>query len=1042
MPFSVITGFVLLGTAAAQVIIGKRRRSDQKRRAEREREASRGQEVNISGSASSISVHYGYTITEGIRVFVDTSRGFTFAPDSNNIIFPATRGLHLQSRDDEGNYRRIEATKNEYLLTQTVLGAGTIHDVRDINVDDNPIDFSEYLDTITIEITRLSDPPAANVTADSFTTLRTMTDVFTNTSYATSVFKLNREAPQFSGVPNTVFFIHGNRIRTIASDLSEMITFSNNAVWVLLDYLTNDVYGYGLLDSQIDLQSFIRAAAIANEVVETSIFLGGKVYNDMVTRPIRRYEFNGSLSTDNSHAANIEKILTVMPGSYFFRGIDGLYKITLAPSTGMIEDYSVMSFNEDSLVSDIAITYPDSDVKLNSFVTRYLNAEIEFAQDSLTIVDNLNNGQVYLDDDEMRRLEGNELVDGINNRYAAYNFGHQRIKESRLKSYEFEINAQGLLLEPGDVIRIQDDLSDIDEYVIIDTIRGTAQFTFSIIAIEASVDTYAWLSPASIVVRPSIPFDFTVGIPINLRAAYNMEEGFVDITWSPSPDETASVYGYIVEFKLGTEDTYTTLSTVFSTSYRYEVAIPNEYDYRVYALTNDGRRSEPSTPVTLLATEFTVTTPNINSVVSEEYTPFGELNVKTRLIVTWSEARGRNVRYELEWKLSTETEYQTSGLVASRRFVINDAVLGRYDLRIRALSEGTASPYTTFNYTLSFMGVPPEDIMNLSIDTVEGVAFLSWDELADSSLRISGTIRIKHSPLTSGATWEDAVEIIPAVSAVTTTHAIPNIPGTYLVKAINMENIESINAASVVSVETNYRRQTDVLTVTENPTYSGAKQDLEVITSPISGLRVRAIAPNTFFTGTAMYTFANRLDLDAVYNTRLSVNIDITASDEADMIDDRETDIDTWTDFDGGNVQGVNAYIEARYTNDDPDGSPTWSDWQRISVVDRNMRAAEFRAVVVNTYSNIALTIRSLSVTASLANKVFSGTVTTSSGRDTIVNYGEDFYNIPNINVTILNELDGQRAIVTNKTRTGFTLTVRVGNSRIAQAVDWTAVGV
>ena len=293
---------------------------------ERAREASLGQEVRPSGSAEAVPVHYGLTSTTGTRVFVDTNNSFANAtPLSGAQLFPSTERLGPGAT----------GSKNEYLMTQTVIGIGEIDSVVDVTVNDTDLDDDAFDNHIFIDVNRM--PNASDPIATAFSSRRAATDTFNDLSYSTAVFRLNRDDPQFSGVPGLRFFLRGNRVydprvsSQSATDRSTW-TYSNNAILVLLDYCTNSLYGPSWSMTDIDLPRWMAAANIADQVVQAGAAVGGKVYGSATTIDIKRYEFNGSLSTDEAHRENIETILDTIPGVQFFRNVQGQW-VVVVPDT-------------------------------------------------------------------------------------------------------------------------------------------------------------------------------------------------------------------------------------------------------------------------------------------------------------------------------------------------------------------------------------------------------------------------------------------------------------------------------------------------------------------------------------------------------------------------------------------------------------------------------------------------------------------------------------------------------------------------------------
>ena len=593
-----VKAFITIASALYQRRQLKKQQRRQQAALEAARESTLGQEIRGSGSAENNQIHYGFTSTTGIRVFVDTNNDFpTATPNTGTALFPN------QSRLAFGT-----GTKNEYMITQTVLGKGEIDAVVNVDINDIDLDNTEYRNSIYIN----PDYNRANPIATAFSDRRDTTATFTQLSYSTNVFKLDRDNPQFSGVPNTRFYLRGNKIydptpsaNQSATDRSTW-TWSNNSVRVLLDYLTNGQYGPDWdLNDDLDLPSFIAAIDIAGEVGQADAPVSGKVHGQGDrTRDILRYEFNGTLNTSGSHRENIEAILDTIPGVEFFRDVTGKWKIVLPPR-GTVA--SVQTIDESNLVGNINISYPETNDRLNEMVIRFPNASKNYAQDTITRPTGSLAAQ-YLTEDNDLVLSASLNSVGINNMYAAANVAQQNIASSRIPSYSFETRPTGFLLEPGDVITLRDPLLGLDEQAVVSSIQVLANLNIKVKAIRYVPTLYDFTSQSAEVIRTRPDFDFTVPAPTNVSAVWDDANRRVNITWTPNANEEAAVIEYDIQAKLGS-DPVTSFTSIARTiqSNRLATHVPGSggtYNYRVIAITRDNRRSLASAFDTVTVTDL------------------------------------------------------------------------------------------------------------------------------------------------------------------------------------------------------------------------------------------------------------------------------------------------------------------------------------------------------------------------------------------------------------------------------------------------------
>jgi hypothetical protein len=91
------------------------------------------------------------------------------------------------------------------------------------------------------------------------------------------------------------------------------------------------------------------------------------------------------------------------------------------------------------------------------------------------------------------------------------------------------------------------------------------------------------------------------------------------------------------------------------------------------------------------------------------------------------------------------------------------------------------------------------------------------------------------------------------------------------------------------------------------------------------------------------------MDFGALRRIRLRSEIRMGVLALLDEIDARLEPIDTWADFDGTDGAETDVIVEIRETDDDPAGSPLWSDWGRVDNHEIEARAIEARALLRTT---------------------------------------------------------------------------------------------
>ena len=210
---------------------------------------------------------------------------------------------------------------------------------------------------------------------------------------------------------------------------------------------------------------------------------------------------------------------------------------------------------------------------------------------------------------------------------------------------------------------------------------------------------------------------------------------------------------------------------------------------------------------------------------------------------------------------------------------------------------------------------------------------LRWTLSTDIDVLVGGTVIFRHSSLLAGATWNNSISLPTVVAGNSTSATLPLQIGTYLVKFVDSAGNQSTNAMSiVVEAAIDILDPQVAVTLAQHPAFSGIKTNMLVVSNELQ------LDNST----TGAYEFDNYGDLGSVQVGRILVKNVIQAYLISDNIDDRNTLIDNWVEFDNLSVD-VNPEIYISTTNDDPAGSPIWSPWIKFSPADYQARAFKFK---------------------------------------------------------------------------------------------------
>ena len=421
---------------------------------------------------------------------------------------------------------------------------------------------------------------------------------------------------------------------------------------------------------------------------------------------------------------------------------------------------------------------------------------------------------------------------------------------------------------------------------------------------------------------------------------------------------------------------------------------------------------------------------------------------------------------EVQFKKSSDTNYSPlsvssgyTGTVQAEAFGVED---GFYDVRARAINAlGVRGEFNTVsNFYVDALGAVPADVTNFDGQTVGSTLHLNWTPVADLDL---AHYIIRYSNLTNGATYSAAEDLAQVVSS-SSSLAVPAASGTYFIKAVDDttsgSNV-SENAASFVITNVDIDDLNVVATLTENPNFTGVKSDvvlnssgkLELDVSPkfddVTGLfddRTGNFDGNPGgFASSGIYYFANDLDLGQKYTSRLTNNVTMERFDVTDTMDLATGQFDSRAGvFDGDPTafNDVSVSVEMRHTDDDPSGTPTYTDWSAFTVADVAARALQFRLLMTSTDTNVTPLVSALSASIDMPDRTEAQADITFTGTKAVT-FPTAFKATPAIGLSLANLTDGDRYTITSKSRTGFTINTFTGGSASTNAVtlDYVAKG-
>ena len=407
---------------------------------------------------------------------------------------------------------------------------------------------------------------------------------------------------------------------------------------------------------------------------------------------------------------------------------------------------------------------------------------------------------------------------------------------------------------------------------------------------------------------------------------------------------------------------------------------------------------------------------------------------------------------------------------------------GTYEVEVVAINGvGLESTAATTRISVAPQEYIPEDPTNLSISPIdEFTGLLSWNQASDVRVYVGGKVLINHSPVASGATWDESTSLINNVSGGQSAAVVPLLEGTYLIKFSTNENIRSSVAATTSIVLSEPDPLLTIATIQEDASNfpgTGSSLVYDAIKDGLAlevGSDFDSFAPDGEFDElgpidslggvkpTGEYYFSSIVDAGAVCDVNLIRRLKVEPYNVALTFDDNVGEIDTWGDFDGNDVTDANATLYVRATNNDPtsasiDSFPsnidTWTDfdfgfasWTEWRICTNNLlrgRAFQFKAVATSEQVSQNIVIKELGVTAKLRQRIErSASVITSGAAMYQVNFVNNFHAAPAVSICPVQTSTGDYYTIAAITNSGFQVTFYdSGANIVSRDFNYTAVG-
>lgn len=491
----------------------------------------------------------------------------------------------------------------------------------------------------------------------------------------------------------------------------------------------------------------------------------------------------------------------------------------------------------------------------------------------------------------------------------------------------------------------------------------------------------------------------------------------------------------------------------------------SESDSAIYDFNENTQEIQPAPPQTTTnPNPDHVTPPGAPTIREIKYVTTDGSGVKVQAEVSFTASTDFFVRqYQVRYKLQSDSAYTYLPPSQATTQIIFDITPGIYDIQIQAISIFDAhSSYGDAGGTFTIVGLAdlPLGVQNFSVVSMADDCSLSWDQTVDIDVKVSGWVRIRHTPDLVDYSWTDARDITPALPGISTQANVPLIAGVYMAKFVDSTGNESANPAIIIINDTSAVQMNALATLTEHTTFTGTKTHM-VVDSGVLRLDGGGLfdataglfdsAGGLFDSGAGVgqvlagqYNFHAKIDCGKVIRCYASTHLMVTIYNASDLFDFREGVFDDAAGlFDGADITGISLRFFVRITDDDPNATPTWSEWQPFVAGYFTARGYDFYLEVISEDSSLQCDISELSASVDVPDVTDSGTYALGAGALTTVSFNKTFVTGPHITPVINDAQAGDVAVipVANITSSNFKIGVLNSGSYVVRNITWFARG-
>ena len=896
---------------------------------------------------------------------------------------------------------------------------------------------------VDIRITRITPDSVSVKLSNAFSWFSYTELIYQKLRYPNSAYvALRIDAEQFSSIPSRSYRIRGIKVRIpnnatvdintgrityagIWSGVYGAAVWTTDPAWILWDLLTSTRIGLGdhIQESTLDKWAFFQASKYCNELVPTGL-------SSPATEP--RFSCNVNIQTQEEAYKLINDMCSVFRAMPYWA----------AGSLTMMQDRPADSTALFSLanVTPEGFNYEGSSLKTRATVVIVGWLNLELGDIDREVVEDFEGiGKYGVVTKEVSAF-------ACTSRSQANRIGRWLLYSER---YEGEVVAfttsleNGIIVRPGAIIEIADPVK-----AGVRRAGRLSSATTTVLTVDSDVDlpvsgTVSVVLPDGIVENRTIDSVTTTGdillenddvLLLENTSSFLLEPPNATITVT-SAFTTAPQSGamWLVDGGAVQPTTWRVLGITEQDGTNYSITAIS-YDAGKYANVEDGT---PLQPRSISVLNIPPETPI--GLVAEEL--FYVLNgrVATKLSLTWQGVRGVN-EYRIRWR--EEFGNWAEVKVYGRLYEIEDVVDLTYQVEVYAISATQILSSAPAELSVAVQGVtaPPADVTGVSLVPVnESTAVIQWDLATDLDVIVGGEVLLRHDPRQlPTAEWATSNAIVQAAAGNQTQKQVPLLAGTYFIAFRDQSGVRSVTPVGIPAVLPTPQPRLVVKTWAEQnevPKFGGTDTNLGYD----AGYDALFLDPSIDLEGE--YQYEDTLDLGQVYDINVRRRVVSAAVSFGTLFDSVSGLFDAQPgDFDGGELDQVNAVTYVRVTDDDPAGTPTYGDWNEYANAIVRGRGIQLKVEGATRTSQVGLVISELGATAELQQRTETDSKTGSSTYT--VTYADAFYAAPDVNISPSNMATGDFFTLTSVTRTGFTVAFsNSASAAVTRNFTYTVVG-